>query len=179
MRARGPERTLLPTSASPQSRMNNINGHKGRHPNMRMICLRYIICLQGMVAIVATGASFLFLSTRLVRHRVNRSQKYAERKHKFLNFTSNARVQAATRMRHQCIQAIRGKHSDALLEYVVKPTDSLFPWESESILLVDPAYHANVGTFLSRDECCSSKHSCFLMRCVYIYVALHALYLHG
>lgn len=149
MRARGPERTSLPTSASPQLRMNDIDGSKGRHPNIRVLCLQYVICLQGMIAIVATGASILFLSIRVVRHRVHRFQTYSEKKDKFLNFTINPRVTAATRIRNQCIQAIRDEHSDALLEYVAKPNNSLFPWETDSILLVDPAYHKNVGTFLN------------------------------
>jgi len=73
----------------------------------------------------------------------------AKRKRKWLQFVQSTHVREATQNRHQCIAAIRKKHNEALLDLVVRNEDEGLSAQVEpkSILLVDPAYHSNVGEY--------------------------------
>ena len=84
----------------------------------------------------------MFLCFLVTRHlRMNTKQK-----RNVFHYVNNTNVQSAIKIRHQCIKEIRKKHDEVLLPLLKKPSSALFPWETASILLVDPAYHANVGT---------------------------------
>lgn len=77
--------------------------------------------------------------------RDRRQTKVLMLKHRrAVDFTNNTHFQIAIAIRHECIKAIRKVQDDALLGLVQMTVNSSFP----SILLVDPAYHDNVGKFI-------------------------------
>ena len=67
------------------------------------------------------------------------------RERRSLNFDSNSHLKKARKIRKQCIRAIRNKHNDALLDVIQK--NVAVHGASDSILLIDPAYHNNVGMY--------------------------------
>jgi hypothetical protein len=152
MRFRAGERKLPLSPSSPISNDSSdeedpvddgtsaLDVYKSRSPSLKMVMKRFLKKVNPTQA--AMGVCFMFLCFLMTRHvRINTKQK----RHDF-HFVNNTNVQTAIKIRHECIKEIRKKHDEALLPLLKKPSSGLFPWETASILLVDPAYHANVGT---------------------------------
>jgi hypothetical protein len=117
-----------------------------RRPTIRMIVLRGVrklVNVKGMLCLSLVLAWFLMAQPAFQR---------AMRKRRWFQFVKSTYVQEATQNRHQCIAAIRKKHNAAILDLVQKEEDG----GPKSILLVDPAYHKNVGEY---EQCSTVLYS--------------------
>ena len=130
----------------------NDGRYKDRSSRNRAIRVVVVRCANKIINAktgfsVTISISIIMLLTCCVvvlRHRF----RDVQRKGKFLQVVQNVHIQTATKIRHQCIEAIRRKHHEALVNLARDPMRA----ETDSILLVDPAYHENVGKFISCSE---------------------------
>jgi hypothetical protein len=114
-----------------------------RRPTIRMIVVR---CAKN--ANVKSAVCLCLVLSWFLVARPGFLNRDAQRKRKWLQFVKSTHVREATQNRHQCIAAIRKKHNEALLDLVQKEDGGLSAQvEPKSILLVDPAYHSNVGEY--------------------------------
>jgi hypothetical protein len=118
-----------------------------RNRTIRMVvvrCANKIINAKTGSGVIISIIMLLTCCVVVLRHRF----RDVQRKGKFLQVVQNVHIQTATKIRHQCIEAIRRKHHEALVNLARDPLGA----ETDSILLVDPAYHENVGKFISCSE---------------------------